>query len=115
VAIQFYFDQNVSRAIVNGLRLKGVEVLTAFEDGRARWDDVALLDRTTQLGRVFFTHDRDFLREAARRQKAALYFTGIIFAQMEGSLISVYIRDLELIGKLADLSEIENRVTYLPL
>jgi hypothetical protein len=74
-----------------------------------------LLDRATQLGRVFFTHDRDFLREAAHRQHAGIHFTGIVFAQMERSLVSVYIRDLEIIAKVADLAELENRVHYLPL
>lgn len=53
MAIAFYFDQNVSRVIVNGLRLHDIDILTAFEDGRAKWDDVALLDRAAQLSRVF--------------------------------------------------------------
>lgn len=31
--IAFYMDQHVPRAITVGLRLRGVEVLTAYEDG----------------------------------------------------------------------------------
>jgi hypothetical protein len=115
VAITFYFDQNVSRQIADGVRLQGVDILTAFEDGRAKWDDVALLDRATQLGRFFFTHDRDFLRESTLRQQAGIYFTGIVFAQMEHALIRVYIHDLDMIAKLADPSKMENRVLYIPL
>ncbi len=115
MAITLYFDQNVSRAIVNGLRLNEVDVMTAYEDGRAKWDDVALLERATQLGRVFVTHDRDFLREAARRRREGIYFSGVIFAQMEQALVSVYIRDLQIVAKVAELSELENQVIFLPL
>jgi predicted nuclease of predicted toxin-antitoxin system len=115
VAIIYYFDQNVARAIANGVRMRGIDVLTAFEDGRAKWDDVALLDRAAELGRVFFTHDRDFLRDAARRQRAGIHFAGIVFAQMEQSLIKVYIHDLAIIAQVASPSEMENQVLYLPL
>jgi len=74
-----------------------------------------LLDRSTELGRVFFTHDRDFLSEASRRQRIGLYFAGVIFAQLEQSLVGVYIRDLVIIAEAGTLSELENFVTYLPL
>ena len=37
MAIKLYMDHNVPRAITNGLRLRGVEVITAFEDGMSEW------------------------------------------------------------------------------
>jgi len=33
MALQFFFDQHVPRAIALGLRLRGVDVVTAAEDG----------------------------------------------------------------------------------
>jgi len=39
-----------------GLRLRGVDVITAYEDGADDMDDSALLDRATELGRVFFSY-----------------------------------------------------------
>src|SRR5579884_1049821 len=43
--LALYLDQHVPRAIATGLRLRGVDVLTAFEDGASDLDDPALLDR----------------------------------------------------------------------
>jgi len=56
----FYMDHHVPSAITNGLRLRGVDVLTAHEDGTQRLEDPALLDRAGALGRVLFTRDDDF-------------------------------------------------------
>jgi hypothetical protein len=52
--IKLYMDQHVPRAITVGLQLRGVRVVTAFEDGASRFDDAALLDRATALGCVLF-------------------------------------------------------------
>jgi len=54
-------NHHVPAAIANGLRRRGVDVLTAYEDGAAELDDPDLLSRTTQLGRVLFSQDRDLL------------------------------------------------------
>ena len=48
-------DVHISAAITEGLRLRGVDVLTAQEDGARRLPDPALLNRATELGRVLFT------------------------------------------------------------
>ena len=58
-------DHHVPRAITTGLRLRGVDVLTAYEDGASELPDPALLDRASELGRVLFTQDDDLLAEAA--------------------------------------------------
>jgi len=50
-----YMDVQVPAAITRGLRRRGVDVLTAQEDGTARLKDPALLDRATVLGRIIFT------------------------------------------------------------
>ncbi|MEE8389412.1 MAG: hypothetical protein V3S14_01265 [Anaerolineae bacterium] len=42
-------------AITVGLRLRGVDVLTACKDGASELDDSALLDRAGELERVLFT------------------------------------------------------------
>jgi hypothetical protein len=52
--VKLYFDHNVSRAISQGLRLRGVDVLTAYEDRNQRLPDPELLDRAHALGRVLF-------------------------------------------------------------
>jgi predicted nuclease of predicted toxin-antitoxin system len=76
MSVAFYADMHVRRAVVMGLRSRGVDVLTAQEDGTGTLDDPALLDRAGTLGRVLFTQDKDFLVETARRQRAAIPFSG---------------------------------------
>jgi predicted nuclease of predicted toxin-antitoxin system len=60
--------------------MRGVDVLTAQEDGRTGTPDPELLDRAEQLDRVLVSRDHDFLTEARRRQVAGLPFSGVIFA-----------------------------------
>ena len=67
MSVALYSDVHVRAAVTEGLRLRGVDVLTAQEDGAATMDDPDLLDRAGELGRVIFTQDQDFLREAHRR------------------------------------------------
>lgn len=71
-------DHHVPRAITNGLRLRGVDVLTAHEDRTSELRDPALLDRAAELGRVLFTQDDDLLTEATRRQQREQSFHGVI-------------------------------------
>ena len=69
--VSLYMDHHVPSAITEGLRKRGVDVLTAEEDGAARLDDDPLLDRATSLGRVLFSQDQDLLAIAHRRCKQA--------------------------------------------
>jgi hypothetical protein len=80
VSVRLYMDVHIPAAITEGLRLRGVEVLTAQEDGRRRLPDDKLLDRATELGHVLFTQDDDLLREASERQRHGAAFAGIIYA-----------------------------------
>jgi hypothetical protein len=66
--------------VTAALRLRAVDVLTAQEDGASEFDDVALLQRATDLGRVLLSREADLLREAARRLKAGKTFCGLVYA-----------------------------------
>lgn len=79
-AAAFYMDHNIPRAITDGLRLRGVDVVTAFEDGAARMADSDLLDRSTLLGRVLVTPTVTSWAEAETRQRAGLEFSGIVYS-----------------------------------
>jgi predicted nuclease of predicted toxin-antitoxin system len=72
MALTFYMDQHVPKAITVGLRLRAVDVMTAYDDGAAELTDPALLDRASDLRRVLFTQDDDLLSEAVRRQRASV-------------------------------------------
>ena len=108
-------DVHVPYAVTIALSLRGVDVLTAQEDGSQKLEDAALLDRATTLGRILFTRDDDLLREGALRQKRGKNFTGIIYAHQLDVSIGQCVIDLELIAKTSDSDEWINRLEYLPL
>jgi predicted nuclease of predicted toxin-antitoxin system len=108
-------DHNVPQAITDGLRLRGVDVLTAYEDGAHRLPDSGLLDRATELGRVLFSQDADLLREAQQRQQSGNSFCGVIFARQSRVSIRKCIEDLETIAQAVMPEELANQVEYLPI
>jgi hypothetical protein len=115
MSIRLYMDVHVRRAITDGLRLRGVDVLTAQEDGARELDDSSLLDRATVLGHVLFTQDDDLLREAAGRQQRGETFAGVIYGHQLNVTVGQCIDDLELIAQVSEPEEWLNRLTYIPL
>lgn len=115
MAVPLYMDHHVRRAVTSALRRRGVDVLTAGEDGAARLPDSSLLDRATALGRVLVTQDDDFLAEGAHRQRSGISFAGVIYSHQMKMSIADYIRNLEIIALAGDPADLEGRVTYLPL
>ncbi|GAB4432409.1 MAG: DUF5615 family PIN-like protein [Anaerolineae bacterium] len=115
MAIAIYMDHHVPRAITMGLRLRGVDVLTAYEDGSSELDDPALLDRANELKRVLFTRDDDLLIEATKRQRAGIPFHGVIYAHQLRVSIGSCIEDLELIAQVGEAEDLMNGVKFLPL
>lgn len=113
--LAFYMDQHIPRAITLGLRLRGVDVLTAYEDGADKLDDATLLDRANELGRVLFTRDDDLLAEAATRQRADRRFYGVIYTHQLWSTIGRCVQDLVLIAEAGEPADLMNRVMFLPL
>ena len=108
-------DVHVRRPVTTGLRRRGVDVLTAQEDGTTRLNDDKLLDRALEVARVLFTQDDDLLNEAAARQRRGKQFAGVIYAHQQNITVRQTIDDLELIAKVCEAEELANRVTYLPL
>jgi hypothetical protein len=115
VAIALYMDQHVARAITVGLRLRGVDVLTAWEDGASAFSDPQVLDRATALGRVLFSQDDDLLVEATRRQAAGLHFGGVVYAHQLRISIGQCVQDLDLIAATGMNEDLRDAILYLPL
>jgi hypothetical protein len=107
-------DHHVSRAITNGLRLRGVDVLTAHEDGASEYGDPALLDRASELERVLFTQD-DLLAEATHRQQRGQPFGGVIYAHQLRTSVGDCVRDLELVAMAGEPADVTGRTLFLPL
>lgn len=108
-------DHHVPRAITNGLRLRGVDVITAAEDEAGELEDPALLERATELGRVLFTQDDDLLVEATRRQRRGQTFAGVIYAHQLRISIGDCVRDLEFVSKVGEPTDMAGQTLFLPL
>jgi hypothetical protein len=115
MALKLYMDHNVRKAVTTGLRLREVDILTAFEDGHHTADDPDLLDRSAELVHVLFSQDEDLLAEAVRRQRAGIFFSGLIYCHQERMGIGALVEELELLAKASEPRELENRIVYLPL
>jgi predicted nuclease of predicted toxin-antitoxin system len=115
MSLRLYFDHNVRIEIAEGLRRRGIDVVTAREDGTQRLADSELLDRATQLGRVLFSQDRHLLAEAARRQRSSLPFAGVIFGRQLAMTIGQCIDELEMVASVYDPADMIDHVEYIPI
>jgi hypothetical protein len=112
--VALYMDVHVPTAVTTQLQRRGVDVLTAWEDGTTELDDAALLLRAKNLGRVLFTQDLRFKALAERWQREQRSFAGLIFGHQLGGTIGQYVHDLELIAKASDPSDWTNLVEHIP-
>ncbi len=115
MAVRLYMDVHIPMAITRQLRLSGVDVVTATEEGTNELDDDILLELGREQGRVLFTHDIRFKALAENWQRTGKPFAGLIYGHAEAASLGQYVRDLELIAKACEPSEIANTVIQLPL
>ncbi|CAD5933565.1 hypothetical protein [Planktothrix agardhii] len=73
-----------------------------------------LRERATELDRVIFTQDDDFLVIANRRQQQGVKFSGVIYAHQQSVTVGECVRDLEIIAKASEPEDLVNQVQYLP-
>lgn len=113
MSLGLYMDVHVPQAITDQPR-RGVDVLTAIEDGKDEIEDSDLLDRARSLNRVLFTQDILFKALAEEWQREGRAFAGLLFGHQLRGTIGQYVEDLELISKSSELSEWIGRVDHLP-
>jgi hypothetical protein len=107
-------DHHVPSAVTAGLRQRGIDVVTAAEDNADAFDDVALLDRATLLGRVLYSQDQDLLVITHQRLQDGKEFAGVAYAHQLSISIGQAIRDLELLAHVLDSDDMRNRIEFLP-
>jgi hypothetical protein len=106
--IKFYTDEHVARAVVRGLRHRGVEVLTVLEAGLIGASDEEQLAHAKAEGRVMFSQDDDFLRLHA----AGVEHAGIVYAPQHSSTSDI-IYGLMLIYQVLESEDMIGQVEYL--
>lgn len=108
MAIKYYMDVHVKRAVTEGLRRRGVEVLTAQEADMQLAEDIEHIAYVQSGGWIIFTNDVDFLRLHA----SGVEHGGIAYCHQTTS-IGQMIQGLMLIFQVLDTEQMRNRVEYI--
>ena len=91
--IKFHLDENVSNAIAQGLRIRGIDVTTIPEAGLIAASDEEQIQFALEEEWVIFTQDDDFLR----LHQAAIVHGGITYCRQRSRSIGEIIKTLTLI------------------
>ena len=101
-------DEHVPEVVTEGLRRRGVDVLTVQEAAIRAADDDQHLELATREGRVVFTQDADFLRLHA----AGFPHRGIIYTPQHTS-VKLILQGLMLIHDVLTPEDMANHVEFL--
>lgn len=106
--ISYYADEHVPRAVVRGLRDRGVDVLTVGEAALLSATDQTHLEKAAADGRVLVTQDDDFLRLHALGHPHC----GIVYAA-QGASVGAMIRGLMLIYQVLEPEDMRQHIEFL--
>jgi predicted nuclease of predicted toxin-antitoxin system len=101
MSLGLYMDVHVPKPTTRGLRRRGVDVLTAQEDGMGRALDPDLLRRAGEVGRILFSQDEDMLAQVVKCERAGEPFATLIFARQLDLSIGRCIADLNALAEAA--------------
>jgi predicted nuclease of predicted toxin-antitoxin system len=101
-------DEHVPSAVTQGLRRRGVDVLTAQEAAMVTASDEEHLAFALSQGRVIFTQDADFLR----LHVAGSNHAGIAYVHQQ-TPVGDMIRGLMLIVEVLEPGDMLDHVEYL--
>ena len=106
--ISFYLDEHIHRAVADGLRRRGINVLTVQEAGKSGLTDREQLSFALSERRVMVTMDSDFLMLASEGVSHA----GIAYANPQRS-IGELIGSLMLVYDVLTCDDLMNHVEYV--
>ena len=113
--VGLYADVHVPGPVIRQLRVRGVDILAATEEGAQLLSDDQLLQAATAQHRVMVTQDIRFRVLAGEWQRSGRVFAGLVFAHQRGVSFGEFIADLELIAQATDPDFWLNRIELLPL
>lgn len=106
--IRFYLDEHIPSAVAEGLRRRGVNVLTVQSAGQSGLSDPEQLSFAHQEQRVLVTMDSDLLVIASR----GFVHSGIAYANSRSS-IGELIRAIVLLHDVLTPADMMNHVEFL--
>jgi predicted nuclease of predicted toxin-antitoxin system len=113
--LPYFLDHNIQQAVVEGLKRRRLDVVSATDWSATRDSNERLFELATRANRVIVTHDHDFLKLAAAAQREARDFPGVVFCVLVNVSVGTLLDDLELIARALSPQDIANRVIRVPL
>lgn len=107
--IRFHLDESVHGIVAQALRLRRIDVTTAFDAELLSASDEEHLRFARDSARVLVTHDRDFLRLSAQGVEHA----GIAYCHVHARAPRALIHGLLRLAHTYSVEEMRNRVVYL--
>lgn len=108
--MKIYCDENIEHCIVEGLRRRGIESVSANGLGYRGKPDEFHLKKASELKAVILTHDTDFLKMASSPK---ISHRGIIFSHPRTVSFGQCIRGVELIINILTEKDMENHIEFL--
>lgn len=107
--IRFHLDENVNRAIADGLRRRKIDVTTTPEVGLISASDEEQLSFARSQDRVLFTQDCDFLK----LHNSGFEHCGVAYCVKGSRSIGELLQGLILIWEVLEAEEIAGKVEFL--
>ncbi|GAN33361.1 MAG: hypothetical protein DYG83_11715 [Candidatus Brocadia sp. AMX2] len=106
--LAFYTNESVNVAVAEGLKRRGVKVVSARDSGNLGLSDKEQLDYAARNNFVIVTHDDDFLAMAMKFEH-----TGIAYVHQQKYSVGGLIRGLKLLWDIAEQKDMVNHVEFL--
>jgi len=115
MTICFYFDEDTMDAdLVHALRIRGVEVTTALEQGMIRRDDIDHLELATSQQRVLYSFNvGDFQHLHIHYMTQSKHHAGIVLARQQRYSVGEQMRHLLKILAYLSAEEMHDRIVFL--
>lgn len=113
--IRLYFDEDAMDAdLVHALRIRGVDVTSALEQGMIRRSDADHLEFAALQGRVLYSFNvGDFQRLHSEYLTQGKHHSGVILGQQQRYSLGEQMRRLlKIIARISD-EEMSDRVVFL--
>ena len=107
--IRFHFDEHIPTAVALGLRRRGVDVTTTADAGLSDAEDEEHIAFAVSQGRVFVTHDDDFLVLHSRGVRHA----GIAYCAQGSRSVGELLRSLLLLHECLTPEDMQDRLEFL--
>lgn len=111
--LKIYTDENVDIRIAEGLRRRGIKVISAIEKGMIGASDIEHFKYASDMQAVIFTHDHHFLEIAKTLTKEGKDHWGVIFVEMNKMSVGECIRRLALYADILTPDEMKNQIEFL--